>query len=110
MDNLDLEKKIKSIVSNTNMFDAIIEAKKFEKDYKCSAFYKETKMSLAEVIKNAKLWYSLNLEGLTENVQRLIDSLNVDNLLASIEALGQTFEKENKEIIDTAKTYKDMVN
>ena len=27
MDNLDLEKKIKSIVSNTNMFDAIIEAK-----------------------------------------------------------------------------------
>lgn len=110
MDNLDLEKKIKSIVSNTNMFDAIIEAKKFEKDYKRSAFYKETKMSLAEVIKNAKLWYSLNLEGLTENVQRLIDGLNADNLLASIEALGQTFEKENKEIIDTAKTYKDMVN
>lgn len=109
MDNSELEKKIKSIVSNTNMFDAIIEAKKFEKDYKLSTFYKETKMPLADVIKNAKVWYSLNLEGLTENVQKLIDGLNADNLLASIDALGQTFDKENKEIIDAAKTYKDMV-
>ena len=67
MNNQELELKIKEIIEMPNMFDMIIAAKDFEKDYKTSDFYKATKISLMEIIKDAKVTDLSKLSTSTKN-------------------------------------------
>ena len=102
MNNIELEQRIKDILEKKNFFDLIIEAKSFEKEYQKSDFFKETKMSLMEVIKNAKLFYDLQLDGLMNKVQSFIDGLNLEKVLKIIDDISSMFEKENVEITKIA--------
>jgi hypothetical protein len=54
MNNQELELRIKEILKNRNFFDMIESAINFEKEYKTSDFFRKTKISLMEVIKEAK--------------------------------------------------------
>lgn len=110
MNNIELEQKIKEILENNNFFDLIIEAKSFEKEYQKSDFFKETKMPLMEVIKNAKLFYDLQLDGLLSKVQNFINSLNLDNIFKIIDEISSVFEKENVEIAKVAEDFKKIMN
>ena len=85
MNNQELELKIKEIINIPNMFDMIIAAQNFEKEYRKSDFYKTTKMPLNEVIKNAKaLANTLMDEGFnlisggTDNHLMLVDLRNMN--------------------------------
>lgn len=108
MNNKELETKIKSIITIDNMFDMIICAKNFEKEYKTSDFYKATKMSLNEVIKNAKVFYLINPNDIKDRIQTIINGLDLNSLDHLLEQIGQTFEKENQETLDVLNNLKDL--
>lgn len=108
MNNQELELKVKELLDINNFFDMIVTAKEFEKEYKNSDFFKVTKMPLMEVIKNAKVWYSINLDVIVNNIQRVIDNLDLSKLNQIIEQLGNTFTAENEEFLNVAELYKEL--
>lgn len=55
MNNQELELKVKEILSIENFFDMMEAVFAFEKEYKATEFYKKTKMSLVEVMKESKI-------------------------------------------------------
>ena len=80
MNNNELEIKIKEIINTSNYFDAIIKAKEFEPEYKKSAFYKDTRKPLNEVIKESKIFYAISFDTIKDGVQNLINNLSYENI------------------------------
>ena len=112
MNNQELELKIKEIIEMPNMFDMIIAAKDFEKDYKASDFYKATKMSLMEVIKDAKVFYGINIENIKNKLQTMINGLDMNSLNDLFNQVGEVFAKENTEtlqMLSELKDFKDII-
>ena len=80
----------------------------FESEYKQSDFYKKTKMSLKDVIAEARIHYAVHLDGLGEKIQKLIDTLSVQKLNDILDQIAQTFGTENAEIGEMLDTIKDL--
>lgn len=102
MNNQELELKVKELLEIENFFDMIIAVKEFEKEYKNSDFFKATKMPLTDVIKNAKVWYVVNFNGIVRTIQELINDLDLSRVEALLNQLSTVFEEENQEILDIA--------
>ena len=98
MDNIELEQKVLDIIQTKNYFDMVIKVKDFEKEYKTSDFYKNTKKPLNEVIKEAKIYYALQLKDIGTTIQRVIDELDISNLNTLLDQISTTFGQENQEI------------
>ena len=110
MNNQELELKIKEIINMPNMFDMIIAAQNFEKEYKQSDFYKATKISLKEIIKTAKIYYTLSYQDIIEKIQSLINDLDLNNINTLLDQIGSTFEQENNETMTMINELKDFKN
>lgn len=108
MNNQELELKVKELLEIENFFDMMIAVKDFEKDYKGSDFYKNTRMPLLEVIKNSKMWYVMSLDNITNYLQKIINNLNLDNISAILDRITDVFQEENAEILEMANLYKDL--
>ena len=112
MDNVELEQKVKEILNITNFFDMLLAAKEFEKDYKTSDFYKMTKMSLMEIIKDAKVFYGINAENIKSKLQNMINGLDLNSLNTLFDQVGEVFAKENAETMEMLgelKNFKDVI-
>ena len=112
MDNVELEQKVKEILNITNFFDMLLAAKEFEKDYKTSDFYKITKMSLMEIIKDAKVFYGINAENIKNKLQTMINGLDLNSLNTLFDQAGEVFAKENAETMEMLgelKDFKDVI-
>lgn len=109
MNNQELELKLKELLAIENFFDMIEEVQLFEKDYKATDFYKKTKMSLVEVIKGGKAWYSLQLNGIANKIQSLIDSLDFTKMNNILDELGGFYAQENEEALNIFKEFKEIV-
>lgn len=109
MNNQELELKVKEILATENFFDMMEAAVEFEKEYKTTSFFKKTKMSLFEVIKNAKIWYLIQLKDLGKNIQSLIDGLNMENISNIIGQFGDMYGQENEEILNIVKEFQTIV-
>lgn len=112
MDNIELEQKVKEILNITNFFDMLLAAKEFEKDYKTSDFYKMTKMSLMEIIKDAKVFYGINAENIKSKLQNMINGLDLNSLNTLFDQVGEVFAKENAETMEMLgelKNFKDVI-
>lgn len=103
MNNIELQNKIEEIVSIENFFDMIEAVVDFEGEYKKTSFYKKTKMSLTDVVKDYKILHSISLDGLMNNVQKMIDGLDVNKFLIVLNQLGDIFAEENNNIREQAK-------
>ena len=113
MNNQELELKIKEIINMPNMFDMIIAAQNFEKEYKQSDFYKTTKIPLKEIIKNAKLYYIFSYQNMIERIQSLINDLDFNKVNSLLDQFSSMFEQENDEtmnMINELKEFKNIVN
>ena len=113
MNNQELELKIKEIINMPNMFDMIIAAQNFEKEYKQSDFYKATKMSLKEIIKIAKIYYTFSYQNMIERMQSLINDLDFNKVNSLLDQFSSMFEQENDEtmtMINELKEFKNIVN
>ena len=109
MNNQELELKIKEILSIENFFDMMEAVFAFEKEYKTTEFYKKTKMSLVEVIKESKIWYALQLKDIGNKIQSLINDLDLSNLNKVLEQLGDVYGQENEETLNIIKEFKEIV-
>ena len=113
MNNQELELKIKEIINIPNIFDMIIAAQNFEKEYKQSDFYKATKMPLKEIIKTAKLYYIFSYQNMIERIQSLINDLDFNKVNSLLDQFSSMFEQENDEtmnMINELKEFKNIVN
>ena len=113
MNNQELELKIKEIVNMPNMFEMIMAAQNFEKEYKQSDFYKTTKIPLKEIIKNAKLYYIFSYQNMIERIQSLINDLDFNKVNSLLDQFSSMFEQENDEtmnMINELKEFKNIVN
>ena len=109
MNNQELELKIKEILSIENFFDMMEAVFAFEKEYKTTEFYKKTKMSLIEVMKESKIWYALQLKDIGNKIQSLINDLDLSNLNNVLEQLGDVYGQENEETLNIIKEFKEIV-
>ena len=109
MNNQELEVKIKEILSIENFFDMMEAVFAFEKEYKTTEFYKKTKMSLIEVMKESKIWYALQLKDIGNKIQSLINNLDLSNLNNVLEQLGDVYGQENEETLNIIKEFKEIV-
>jgi hypothetical protein len=109
MTNAELDARLKTICLMPNFIEAILAIQKFEPEYKKSDFYKVTKMPLVEVIKQAKIWYTVDFSELRIQLQKMIDGLSFEKITEIIDQVGQTFEKENKEIAASAEIYSKLL-
>ena len=109
MNNQELELKIKEILSIENFFDMIEAVFAFEKEYKTTEFYKKTKMSLVEVIKESKIWYALQFKDIESKIQSFINGLDLSNLNNILEQLGDVYGQENEETLNIIKEFKEIV-
>lgn len=102
MTNTELELTVKEILQNDNMFDLIENALAFEKEYKQSDFYKNTKLPLMEVVKYGKVFYGFNIKELMnklkESIQTMIDELDFSKINDLMDQFGNMFADENSEI------------
>lgn len=98
MNNIELEQKVKAIIEIPNMFDMIIAAKKFEKEYKTSDFYKTTHMPIYEVVNNAKKFYLINVPTIKAKAQEIINGLDYTTVNQMIDNFGKVFTNENQEV------------
>lgn len=108
MDNIELEKRIKEIISEKNYFEMVMKVQAFEPDYKKSDFFKITKKPLKEVIKEAKFYYALQLEDLSKNLQEMINTLSFENIGTLLDKIGDTFQTENEDLKETLEVFKSL--
>lgn len=109
MNNQQLEMKIKEILNIENFFDMIEAVVAFKNEYKQTDFYKATKMPLMDVIKNAKLWYTLQFNDIANKIQNMINSLDLTKISEIIEQLGELYGQENAEIMEMANSFKEII-
>ena len=109
MNNQELELRVKEILHESNFFDMILKVKEFEKEYKNSEFYRATKLPLIEVIKNAKMWYLVQLDGIINKLQNIINQLDLTKVSEVIEQLGEIYSQENAEIMEIANSFKEII-
>lgn len=109
MNNQELELKVKEILSIENFFDMMEAVFVFEKEYKVTEFYKKTKMSLVEVIKESKIWYALQFKDIESKIQSFINGLDLSNLNNILEQLGDVYGQENEETLNIIKEFKEIV-
>jgi len=108
MNNIELEQKIKEIIAIDNYFEMKIVINNFESEYKQSDFYKKTKMSLKDVVTEARVHYAIHLDGLGDKIQKLIDNLSIQKINDILDQIAQTFGNENAEIGEMLDTIKDL--
>lgn len=109
MNTTELQEKIKEILNNDNYFEVILAEKRFESDYKKTDFYKITKKPLDQVVKEAKIFYALQLNDIKEKIQTTIDSINLDNINEVIDKFGEALSADNQELIDSIKSLEPIV-
>lgn len=109
MNNNELEIKIKEIINTSNYFDMIIKAKEFESEYKRTDFYKDTKKSLSEVIKESKLFYAISFDTIKNGLQNLINNLSYENIINIVNQFGDILTNENEEVSKSMETIKQLL-
>lgn len=119
MDNIQLTELFNSVLELDNSFDRILKLKSSAKQYKTSQFYKATRMSIYDAYElfvkdsiateamhikrfaNAEFVgeYVTNLldnispDAIENLVDRFIESLNVNDMLAKSEEIGEQLKK-----------------
>lgn len=100
MNNEELYLKLNEIMQIENTFDAILALKEFEKSYKNSEFFKQTKMSVKEVVEYYKTLNPINILSLKNDLQKLVNEIDFDNFMGMFDKMADVFAKENQDIQD----------
>lgn len=109
MTNAELDARLKNICLMPNFIEAILAFNELEPEYKKTDFYKQTKMPLNELVKQAKVWYTVDFSEIRVQIQNMINELNFEKVNKIIEQFGQVFEEENKEIAASAEIYSKLL-
>lgn len=94
MTQQEINELVKTIAESDDICTAILMIKNNEKEYKQSDFYKQSKIDLMSLVEFYKKLNPINLNGLKEQVQELIDSLSLDK----IESLFNQFIGDSEQL------------
>lgn len=108
MNNIELEEKILEILKIENYFDMVEAVQSFEKEYKQSDFFKKTKKPLKEMIREAKIYYTLQLKTVTAKLQETINNLDLNKISELLDDATGLFTKENEDVLAAAEMMKDL--
>jgi hypothetical protein len=81
----------------------------FEKEYKDTPFYKKTKISLTNIIKGSKAWYSLQLTDIINKIQQAINNLSLENISNIFTQIGDIYATENEETMKIIQEFKTIM-
>lgn len=109
MNNRELQTKIKEILKISNYFEMVLEAKGFEKEYKNSEFFKQTKMPLEKVLKEAKIFYFLQLDDFFDILQVKIDTLDLSRVTELLDNMTNVYNEENLKSLEVINNLRDIV-
>ena len=109
MNNQELELKLRELCSISNFVEALEKAVSFEKEYKQTSFYKNTKISLLDLIQKAKIWYTFDWDSLMFKIQNSINTLDLTRINEIIDEFGQLFANENNEILEIAGNFAELI-
>ena len=107
MNNQELELRIKEFLSVSNYVDMVEQVVEFEKEYKATDFFKKTKKSLVDVIKEARFWYVF--DNLRNKLQFTIDSLDLTKVNDVLNQVANMYSAENENIIEALDIFKELV-
>lgn len=96
------------LTQNSNFFDVVLQLKEFEKEYKQSDFFKQTKISLFDLVNEAKIFYLTNTSILIDKLNKIIEGLDVDKLLAVLQEGGSILESNNNATLEQLKEFKEL--
>jgi hypothetical protein len=109
MDNKEIIAKIDEILKTKNFLDMYEQMAMFEKDYVKTAFYKQYKVKLLELIKMYKQFDILNLEKMFKTLQVGIDSLDFSNLNNVLDEFSKQVQVDNEELKSSLGKIKDIL-
>lgn len=109
MNNKELQTKIKEILNISNYFEMVLEAKEFEKEYKNSDFFKQTKMPLEKVLKEAKIFYFLQFDDFFDILQVKIDTLDLSRITELLDNMTNIYHEENLKNLEVIENFKDII-
>lgn len=110
MTNQELEIKVKELINIENYFDMVVELKNFEKEYKNSDFYKITRQPLMDMIKNARIHYTLQLDDLFNKIQEKVNTFDLSKLNELVDKFGDQLLSANIENQDLLAELKNSIN
>ena len=96
------------LTQSSNFFDVVLKLKEFEKEYKQSDFFKQTKIPLMEIVREAKIFYLTNTSILIDKLNKIIEGLDVDKLLAVLQEGGSILESNNNATLEQLKEFKEL--
>lgn len=96
------------LTQSSNFFDVILKLKEFEKEYKQSDFFKQTKMSLFDLVNEAKIFYLTNTSILIAKLNKIIEGISVDKLLSVLQEGGSILESNNNATLEQLKEFKEL--
>lgn len=96
------------LTQSSNFFDVVLKLKEFEKEYKQSDFFKQTKMSLFDLVNEAKIFYLTNTSILIAKLNKIIEGISVDKLLAVLQEGGSILESNNNATLEQLKEFKEL--
>lgn len=109
MTNQELELKLKELLQIKDYCEYAIAVKQFNKEYKQTSFYKQTKISLKRAIQEARLHYIFNIDNVIDKTQKFINSLNFENVQKIIDQFSEMYASENKDIAESIELLKDLM-
>ena len=96
------------LTQNSNFFDVILKLKEFEKEYKQSDFFKQTKTPLFDLVNEAKMFYLTNTSILIAKLNKIIEGISVDKLLTVLQEGGSILESNNNATLEQLKEFKEL--
>lgn len=109
MNNKELQTRVKEILNISNYFEMILEAKEFEKEYKNSDFFKQTKMPLEKILKEAKIFYFLQFDDFFDILQVKIDTLDLSRITELLDNMTNIYHEENLKNLEVIENFKDII-
>ena len=106
MTQQDINELVKTIAESNNVCEAMLMIVNSEKEYKQSDFYKQTKISLIDLIKTYKTIHPINWQEVKEELQNIVDNLSFDhlqNMLDSFVSDSQLLTTDFKEQVENFK-------
>lgn len=111
MTNQEIIDRIDSILTdNGNYCDQILAIKAFNKEYKKSDFYKQTKMPLEKLVASYKVHRLVNLDILVDLIQNKINDFDLSSITALLDKATLSMQQDVEDLNSSWEELQDIKN
>lgn len=111
MTNQEIIDRIDSILAdNSNYCDQILAIKAFNKEYKKSDFYKQTRMPLEKLIASYKVHRLVNLDILVDLIQNKINDFDLSSITSLLDRATSLMRQDVEDLNSSWEELQDIKN